>query len=174
MEIDVPEGTENDCGIGNVEGWPAVPREMKVEKIDDVAAEEPVEGIPDNAAGNEAKADLIDGLLKPEFIAENSDEGEDDEGKDDQEPGKSFHYSPCGPVINRIDEIEKTGKDFQTSKRRIEAEGETGKLHNDPLGDLVAGKNREENQPEAWWSRQPAGERRPEASLSCHRHRPRN
>ena len=174
MQIDVPKGTDDNGGISYVEGWPTVPGKMKIEKIDDMSAEETVDRVSDYAAGDQAEADLVERLLHAKLVPKSGYQDEDENRKTDEKPGKSLEHSPRRSIIDGINEIKEPGYDFHPSEGWIKAEGKTRKFNNDPLRNLVAEEDREEDEPKASGHLKGTGHRSDPVPFSCPRHRPQN
>lgn len=137
MPKEVEERSDDDGRVGDIESGPAVEREVKVEEIDYMSAEEAVDGIAEDAATDEAKAKLVSRPLEFEAAPENDHHNEDENRERDQQVAKTLEKAPCGSVVNGIDQIEETGNHLNATMWGIGTEGKATPVDNHPFGKLV-------------------------------------
>mgnify|MGYP000677349894 CR=1 FL=1 len=148
MQEQVEEGANDDGTVGKIEGWPAVELEVDIEKIDDVASGNAVDGVADDACAHQAEADLEARVLQFEGISEKPDKDEDGEGEADEHPGQARKHSPCRTIIDGVDEIKVTRNDRQSIKGWIEPLLKAGPFDDGDLAELIGDENRCEADPE--------------------------
>ena len=64
-----PHGADNDPGVGNVKGGPAVKLQIDVEKVDNVAKADSINGVPDNAPNNQSIVNLVRDAIELELCS---------------------------------------------------------------------------------------------------------
>jgi hypothetical protein len=146
---EVEDHADADAAVGDVEGRVDVAAEVEIKEVHDVFVRDAVYEVADDAAAEEAEADLD----RPQVQAEGAPPEKNPEQRDQCEDGEEGAFpredAPGGAGVADVDEIEETGNDGDVLEAVVIVVGIEGDVLDDPeFRELVEGEQAGGDDPE--------------------------